>query len=106
MRTRLAFTEPDWKTCVVAGASAVLSRTVIANWLSRNRNATVGRQLAGLPARLGLTLDRLDGRAVCYRELDEADRVFPLHLAGAQAAADVLITAADLAQSASEPIGA
>jgi hypothetical protein len=75
---------------------------VIANWLGRNRHPTVGRQLTGLVLRQGLTVAHLDGRAVCYRELDEADRVFPLRRAGAQAAAEGLIGGADLARWTSE----
>jgi len=51
VRTRLAHAEPDLETCDVAKTSAVLSPTVIADWLMRNRNPTVGSQVA----RLGLT---------------------------------------------------
>lgn len=80
---------------MVAGASPEMSRAVIANWLSRNRNPTVGRQLAGLLARSGLLEAHLEGHAVCYRSLDEADRVFPLRRAARQAPADSVITEVD-----------
>ena len=64
----------------------------VGNWLGRNRNPTVGRQLAGLVIRSGLQMVRIDGLAVCYRELDPAVRVFPLRRAAEQAATDGLIT--------------
>ncbi len=99
---RLALTEPDWETCIVGGATPSLSRAVVANWLGRNRHPTVGRQLTGMVVRQGMTVAHLDGRAVCYRELDAANRVFPLRRAGTQAAADGLITVADLARWTSE----
>ncbi len=88
----LALTEPDWETCVVAGGSPEVSRVVVWNWLGRNRNPTIGRQLAGLLTQSGLRIRHLEGLAVCYRDLDQADSVFPLRRAAAQAAADDLIS--------------
>ena len=88
----LALTEPDWETCVVAGGSPEVSRVVVGNWLGRNRNPTVGRQLAGLVAQSGLRIQHLEGLAVCYRDLDQADGVFPLRRAAGQAASDDFIT--------------
>ena len=89
---RLALTEPDWETCVVAGGAREVSRAVVASWLDRNRNPTVGRHLAGLVTEAGLQVEHLEALAVCYRDLDQADRVFPLRRAAAQASADDLIT--------------
>ena len=75
---------------------------MIENWLGRNRHPTVGRQLTGLVVQQGLTVVYLDGRAVCYRELDKADRVFRFVARAAQAAAQGVIGAADLARWTSE----
>ena len=57
-----------------------------------NRNPTVGRQLAGLASRSGLRIEHLEGLAVCYRDLEQADRVFPPRRAAGQAASDDVIT--------------
>ena len=48
--------------------------------------------MAGLVTRSGLRLVTVEGLAVCYSNLGQADRVFPLRRAAAQASADGLIS--------------
>lgn len=91
---RVVFSEPDWPSCVLAGASESVSEQVLRHWIrGRNSNPIVGRNLPGLSVDAGLEPVGLRCDSVIYRSLDEVEGAgaFPLRRAADQAAVDGVI---------------
>jgi SAM-dependent methyltransferase len=96
---RLAVSEPDWETCVVAGGDAALGRTVISNWIpGRNRQPDVGRRLPGLFADGGFVDVRVFGASATYDTFANANYYFPLARAARQAVEDGIVAGDDAEQ--------
>lgn len=84
--SRVVFSEPNWASCSLAGASDAVSVPVLRQWIrGRNSNPSVGSNLPSLLVGAGLQPVGIRSEAVIYRSLDEAELAFPLRRAGDEA---------------------
>ena len=88
---RVAVSEPDYETTVIAGAEPGLSRRILANWIRYNRNPLVGRHLPGLMATAGLTDVTVSASGVTYSDFTTADYYLKLTTAQERATKDAVI---------------
>lgn len=93
---RLVISEPDWESCVVAGADPTMGAAILGRWTrEHNRNPRVGRDLAALLVDAGLRLVIVRSSSVIYRDFGEAELAFPLRRAAESAARGQIVSRSD-----------
>lgn len=74
----VAMAEPDWDTLTVADEDVETSRRFARFTATRVLNPTIGRQLAGMAAHLGLVVRTVEAVAVTFRDFETADLILGL----------------------------
>jgi ubiquinone/menaquinone biosynthesis C-methylase UbiE len=90
----LSMAEPDWDTLAVADEDIEVSRAMSRYIGARVRNATVGRQLPRLAARVGLLVRDVLALPILLRDPAVAEQVLGLRRNAARAVADGVLTEA------------
>ena len=97
---RMVLSEPDWETLLTSARDTSVSRRVAERWAdsSTHRHGRIGRQVADLLSRAGLSVMAVEGGILTFSDFALADRLMNLTAAAALAQRDGVISALESEQ--------